>query len=116
MGVSSTFTIVSGASVTAKTTSELSLSQNYPNPFSSVTTFDYFLPSDGKATLKIIDLMGRTVMTAIDDYETGGEHQRELELRGSPEGVYVAELTFIDALGVSRSVRRMVSLIHSLQR
>ncbi|HYM20882.1 MAG TPA: T9SS type A sorting domain-containing protein [Candidatus Kapabacteria bacterium] len=114
----STFTILSSASVKSPSnTADLSFDQNYPNPFSASTSFNYFLPSDGRVSFRIVDMMGRVIKTAAaDELETAGDHRTEIDLRGSPEGVYVAELTFTNALGASRSVRRMILLAHSFQQ
>lgn len=46
---------------------QLALSQNFPNPFNSSTTFQFHLLKPQPATVKIYDILGREVETLIDD-------------------------------------------------
>jgi photosystem II stability/assembly factor-like uncharacterized protein len=43
-----------------------SLLQNYPNPFNPSTTIEFTLAEKSKVTLKVIDLLGRTLITLVD--------------------------------------------------
>ncbi len=54
---------------------ELALGQNYPNPFNPKTEIWFGLPSDGRVTLEVYDIMGRRVSTLIDETLTAGTHQ-----------------------------------------
>ena len=40
---------------------------NYPNPFNSTTKIDYQLPKKTNVQLVILDILGRTVITLVDD-------------------------------------------------
>jgi hypothetical protein len=50
---------------------DLTLSQNFPNPFAEATTIDYYLKSDGVVTLKVYDSVGREVDTLADGFQDG---------------------------------------------
>ena len=45
---------------------ELSFSRSYPNPFSTETTIEYYLPEPCHATVKIFNMQGR-VLRILDD-------------------------------------------------
>ena len=68
------------------------LKQNYPNPFNPSTVIEYTLPSDGKAALKIYDILGRERVTLADRYLTKGEHKTEFNSLNLPGGVYFYSL------------------------
>lgn len=53
---------------------ELILSQNFPNPFNSNTYIKYNLPNDGNVTINIFDIIGREVITLINQEQLQGEH------------------------------------------
>jgi flagellar hook assembly protein FlgD len=50
-----------------------SLEQNYPNPFNPSTTIQFALPKPARVWLVVYDLLGRQVMTLIDqgEYQAG---------------------------------------------
>ncbi|HMB70740.1 MAG TPA: M43 family zinc metalloprotease, partial [bacterium] len=50
------------------------LRQNVPNPFSPVTTIAFDLPVAGNATLRVLDVAGRTVRTLADGTYSAGRH------------------------------------------
>ncbi len=73
------------------------LSQNYPNPFNPETTIRYRLPEADNVTLKIIDLLGRTVRSLVNGYQSAGENSvvwDGKDERGNPagSGVYIYTL------------------------
>jgi len=51
------------------------LDQNFPNPFTSTTTFRYKLKESGLVVLYISDLQGRKIETLINEIYPAGEHQ-----------------------------------------
>lgn len=54
------------------------LSPNYPNPFNSETNITYAIPFDGFVSLKVFDVLGREVLSAVNSYQTAGEYQLNL--------------------------------------
>ena len=52
---------------------EFNLFQNYPNPFNPVTNIKYFLPEYGCVKLKVYDLLGREVLTLINEEKPSGK-------------------------------------------
>ena len=49
-----------------------SLDQNYPNPFNPITRIDYELPKTELVSLKIFDVMGREVVSLINEVQKPG--------------------------------------------
>jgi hypothetical protein len=74
----------------------------YPNPFNSSTTIEYFIPDIGarptQVQLNIYDILGRKVVTVVDERQYPGYHQVSWDGRtdaGIPaaSAVYFAKLT-----------------------
>ena len=51
---------------------EFALNQNFPNHFNPVTTITYQLPSEGRVTLKVYNIMGCEVATLVNAVEQPG--------------------------------------------
>jgi len=51
------------------------LHQNYPNPFNPVTTISYSLPYATKVNLVIYNMVGRQVVTLVNDYQQSGARE-----------------------------------------
>ncbi|MFA7288375.1 MAG: T9SS type A sorting domain-containing protein, partial [Melioribacteraceae bacterium] len=54
---------------------EFNLLQNYPNPFNPETIITYQLPMASRVTLKLYDILGREVITLVNDTQTAGTHR-----------------------------------------
>jgi len=67
------------ASVERKTTAlvpeAFMLSQNYPNPFNPHTTIEFRLPSSERAMIRVFDMMGREIVTLVDQNMAAGVYQ-----------------------------------------
>ena len=68
------------------------LHQNYPNPFAPSTTIPFDLPEDARVSLAIYDLLGRKVVTVLDEDVLAGRHQVVYVPNGLASGVYFYEL------------------------
>jgi len=86
---------------------EFSLSQNYPNPFNPTTSIEFTVPSDGRVTLKVYDMLGREVTTLVDREVTAGEFQQvTFDASKLASGVYFSRLEF----GGKELLKKMVLL------
>lgn len=65
---------------------EFALQPNYPNPFNPTTTFVYQVPRESHVTIKIYNLLGREVVTLVDEMVQAGTHQLLWDARNLAEG------------------------------
>ncbi|MBL0175585.1 MAG: T9SS type A sorting domain-containing protein [Ignavibacteria bacterium] len=84
----------------------LTLSQNYPNPFTTHTTIPYSIAGSGEQQLRIelYDAMGRRVATLYDGTASAGEHVLPFDASGLVPGMYFVRLV----TGGKMEVRKMV--------
>jgi len=69
---------------------------NYPNPFNPTTTIQYSLPEAGHVSIKLYNTLGQVVRTLVDQAESAGLHQVELNADDLASGVYYYRLTVGD--------------------
>ena len=70
---------------------------NYPNPFNAQTVIKYDLPKASPVSIRIYDLMGRTIKTIDQNIMKPGKHQftwygRDATLKPVSSGVYFIRL------------------------
>ena len=87
------------------------LFQNYPNPFNPATTISYQLPSDGRVSLKIYNLLGQEIAALLEEDQSAGYHQAVLDATRFASGMYVYRLSHTVQRGERHfSQRRMLLL------
>ncbi len=70
-----------------------SLSQNYPNPFNPTTNISFTVPSTGRATLKILNILGQEVATLFNgEAQAGIVNQVQFNASGCASGMYFSRL------------------------
>lgn len=74
--------------------SDFELYQNYPNPFNPTTKIRYYLKENGFVTLKIYDLLGREVITLVDENQLQGDYEINFDARkyDLSSGIYYYQL------------------------
>jgi len=85
---------------------EFAVEQNYPNPFNPATKIAYSLPVTGKVALKIYNLLGREVLTLVDENKQAGRHEVLFDASTLPSGLYYYRLQS----GSFDQVKKMVFL------
>ncbi len=70
------------------------LGQNYPNPFNPTTTIPFSLQKAGKVELKVFDILGREVVTLVDQRMQPGFHKIRFDGTGLASGIYHYRLKF----------------------
>ena len=90
-----------------------SLSQNYPNPFNPTTNIRYHVTlAAGSSTnnsfvsLKIFDVLGREVVTLVNEEQNAGTYEVSFDASKLPSGIYFYTLSS----GDYKETRRMVLL------
>lgn len=71
---------------------EFKLDQNYPNPFNPATIFRYQIPISGKVSLKIFDMLGRDVVTLVNEAREAGTYSASFDGSELSSGIYFYEL------------------------
>ena len=71
---------------------DYALDQNYPNPFNPSTTITYQLPKSGNVTLKIYDMLGKEVMTLVNEQKEMGRYSVQFNASSLASGMYVYQL------------------------
>lgn len=72
--------------------SEITLYQNYPNPFSESTTIRFSLSRREMVRVRVYDLLGREVTTLIEKELSAGEHVVEYIQKNLTPGTYIYRL------------------------
>lgn len=83
----------------------LALASPRPNPARGALTLEFTLPSEGEATLGVVDVAGRHVLTHALGVLPAGTHTRAIEMREAQlaAGVYFVKLAHANGI-VSRRV------------
>ncbi|HZW40050.1 MAG TPA: T9SS type A sorting domain-containing protein [Ignavibacteriaceae bacterium] len=60
----------------------------YPSPFNPSTTISYYIPKDGKVSLKVYDVLGKELSTLVDEYKTSGNYSIKFNGENLSSGIY----------------------------
>ena len=92
--------IVTGVSQHHNTPLTYDLAQNYPNPFNPATKISYALPIASNVKLVVYDILGREVVTLVNEYKTAGNYTADFDASNLASGTYIYRIeagTFRDA-------------------
>ena len=81
-----------------------SLSQNYPNPFNPVTNLEFGISNLGFVTLKIYDVIGRELVTLVNETKEPGYYTIRFDGSNLSSGVYFYRMTAGDYVAVKKFV------------
>ncbi|MDP1676788.1 MAG: glycoside hydrolase family 2 TIM barrel-domain containing protein [Bacteroidota bacterium] len=71
---------------------EFSLTQNFPNPFNPSTVINYQLPGTNHVSLKVYDILGKEVITLVNEVKEAGSYSVPFNSFGLSTGVYFYRL------------------------
>ncbi|WP_185958439.1 MXAN_6640 family putative metalloprotease [Fodinibius sediminis] len=86
--------------------SQLTLHQNYPNPFRNTTTIRFTLAEPSRVKLELYDMIGRHLRTLYDQKLEAGLHVKTIEAGSLASGVYVYQLV-TDRQAVAKKMTRI---------
>jgi len=87
------------------------LLQNYPNPFNPTTTIGYQLPAVSRVTMKIYDILGREVVTLVDQQQNAGVYKIVFDGNRYSSGVYFYRVNAVRKDGKSFSAVKKLLLM-----
>ncbi|MCP5064859.1 MAG: T9SS type A sorting domain-containing protein [Ignavibacteriae bacterium] len=81
-------------------TDEITLSQNFPNPFNPRTLIKYSIPQSliqnganrSSVQLKIYDVLGNEIITLVDEQQSPGNYEVEFNSKDYSSGIYFYKL------------------------
>ena len=82
----------------------IELYQNYPNPFNPTTTISFTTQDVRAASVKIFDIVGREVMSLLDQRIGGGKHSVVLDAASLSSGTYFYTLRVDDFIATKRMI------------
>lgn len=90
--------------VNTKIPQEYKLLQNYPNPFNPKTTIPFSVKERCHVLLQVYDILGREVMTLVDDSHEPGFYRLTFDARHLPSGLYLYRIQMKDFQAVKKMV------------
>jgi len=74
-------------SQTNRETTVLKLFENYPNPFTAVTTIKYKIPEPAFVSITVYNALGKEVATLVDEYKPSGNYKVKFIAQGLNSGI-----------------------------
>lgn len=65
---------------------------NYPNPFTTSTTFTFRLEKSANVNIRVFDIFGRLVAEPVNEFHQIGEQNIQWNTEGLPSGLYFCRL------------------------
>jgi hypothetical protein len=97
-----TFPVVTGMQRGNIAPKGIELGQNYPNPFNPSTTINYEMPSPGKVSIKVFNVLGKEVGTLAEGYQSAGVHEVKFQNASLPSGTYFCRLQAGDYVSIKK--------------
>lgn len=78
------------------------LSQNYPNPFNPVTKINYGLPNTNFVSLKVYDVLGKEVITLVNEKQNAGSYTVDFNGANLSSGVFFYRIQIAEFAEIKR--------------
>jgi Arylsulfotransferase (ASST)/Secretion system C-terminal sorting domain/Cep192 domain 4 len=83
---------------------QFALFQNYPNPFNPSTFINYEVPKYSFVTLKVFDILGREIVTLVNEEKPAGKYTVTFDATNLSSGIYLYRIT----AGIFSNVKKML--------
>lgn len=93
-----------------RTTNNVLLEQNFPNPLIQNTTIAYTISGPGKVLLKIFNNSGQEVMVLVNEFQLADQYKIEIDGSELKTGIYFYQLSVDDKHGKQSDTKKMVVL------
>lgn len=80
------------------------LDQNFPNPFTNKTSFNYSIPKETEVSIALNDLTGKFIRTIINGRVSAGKHLVTFDVSSLPSGTYM----YVLESGTTRIAREFI--------
>lgn len=91
-------------SSTEKRLNNYELFRNYPNPFNPVTNLEFVIPNPGFVSLKVFDILGKEVITLVNENLSPGKFKIKFEGSNFNSGIYFYKLEAGDFTDTKRMI------------
>jgi len=96
--------VVGNKTTSSEIPTVFSLAQNYPNPFNPVTAINYSVPKQNHVKLVVYDLVGREVITLVNEIKQPGNYSVYFDALNLASGVYFYRMVAGDFTDVKKMV------------
>lgn len=83
---------------------QFQLYQNYPNPFNPTSHIRYDVANEGRVMIRLYDMLGREVLTLVDENKTAGRYDVQVNAQNLSSGVYMCRMQ----AGTYSSLKKMI--------
>ncbi|HEY5534705.1 MAG TPA: T9SS type A sorting domain-containing protein [Ignavibacteria bacterium] len=90
--------------ITTEIPNKFSVSQNYPNPFNPTTNIRFDLPKNSVVELKIYDILGKEIVTIVNEKLNAGSFSVDWNASNYPSGVYFYKIQAGDFISVKKMI------------
>ena len=101
-----TGTITGVSNISSSVPVRFNVSQNYPNPFNPATNFQFQIQTAVHVTIKVYDVLGREVVTLLDEVKPAGIYQITWNASALTTGVYFYKVQ----AGIFNAVKKAILL------
>lgn len=85
--------IIGAEPISTRIPNVYTLAQNYPNPFNPETVIRFQIPKQEDVKLVVYDILGKEVMTLVNEKKQAGEYKVEFDGTNFASGIYFYKIT-----------------------